>query len=176
MKIDLSTASYGDKKRLDFCTDVSELFREEQFSDIRPCEVRIGYEVLDGTVKVIGECRVNLTSLCYRCGDPVTVTMARELCETFIEDGDGEEFYAYTGNIIDLTPMLRDLIITNFPTVILCSEDCRGLCFECGTNLNHSDCKCDHTQETGENPFEILKNSGGTDNGSSKDKNIKTKK
>lgn len=43
---------------------------------------------------------------------------------------------------IDLEEFLKKLIILKLPMKFLCSNDCRGLCFQCGTNLNNSNCNC----------------------------------
>jgi len=46
------------------------------------------------------------------------------------------------GDIIDLTESIREDIIIAFPLKPLCSEDCKGLCPECGGNLNKGPCGC----------------------------------
>lgn len=67
---------------------------------------------------------------------------------------DIEELYAYPATfdtefslnddgILNLAPLLRAeaLIVTS--QRLLCSEDCKGLCPHCGTNLNKTTCTCD---------------------------------
>ncbi len=51
-----------------------------------------------------------------------------------------QEFYEE--GRIDLFPPVRDLILLSLPQVILCREDCAGLCPQCGTNLNQNKCGC----------------------------------
>ena len=34
------------------------------------------------------------------------------------------------------------VLLLNLPEQVLCKEDCKGLCPECGTNLNLKDCDC----------------------------------
>jgi uncharacterized protein len=41
---------------------------------------------------------------------------------------------------VDLTEVLRDLIMLALPGKHLCREDCRGLCPVCGADLNVQDC------------------------------------
>ena len=38
--------------------------------------------------------------------------------------------------------MLREQVILDAPMQPLCREDCRGLCPQCGTNLNTDACAC----------------------------------
>jgi len=49
-------------------------------------------------------------------------------------------FYGSKG--IDLLPVIRDTILLSMPMKPLCSEDCKGLCFKCGKNLNEGPCGC----------------------------------
>ena len=51
-----------------------------------------------------------------------------------------QEFYE--NGQINLTNPVRDLIILSLPQVLLCREDCAGLCSECGANQNDSKCVC----------------------------------
>ena len=48
----------------------------------------------------------------------------------------------YDGEKIDLTDLVREQILLDLPTQILCREDCKGLCQKCGANLNEVNCNC----------------------------------
>lgn len=56
---------------------------------------------------------------------------------------------------IDLSPQIWEVMLTSLPAVILCKEDCKGLCPECGANLNSENCSC--KKPSGDARFEILK-------------------
>ena len=47
----------------------------------------------------------------------------------------------------DLTDDIRQNIILNLPMKLLCRESCKGLCTNCGANLNEKQCDCKHTAE-----------------------------
>jgi uncharacterized protein len=55
---------------------------------------------------------------------------------------------------IDLQPLVREFAILEFPIKPLCRVDCKGLCLECGQNLNERD--CGHRPEI-DSPFLALK-------------------
>ena len=38
-------------------------------------------------------------------------------------------------------------LVLEIPTWSLCSETCKGLCPECGTDLNTTECSCEMTDE-----------------------------
>lgn len=43
--------------------------------------------------------------------------------------------------MLDLAPLLREYLLLELPSQSLCRPDCRGLCPECGNNLNESACE-----------------------------------
>ncbi len=55
------------------------------------------------------------------------------------EELDEEYFY---GDELDLSVLLREQILLSLPLKPLCREDCRGLCRQCGANLNRESCSC----------------------------------
>ena len=53
-----------------------------------------------------------------------------------------EQFYV-SGYNLDVDQQVGNELTLNLPMKILCSEDCRGICNRCGTNLNRGTCDCD---------------------------------
>jgi hypothetical protein len=44
---------------------------------------------------------------------------------------------------------LREQVLLALPMKVICRSDCRGLCPNCGANLNHEECRCEtHSQQT----------------------------
>jgi uncharacterized protein len=54
----------------------------------------------------------------------------------------------YQDGVIDLDDLAREQIELALPMARLCNEECRGLCPECGANLNLSDCACNIEVDT----------------------------
>ena len=50
---------------------------------------------------------------------------------------------SYSGEEIDLDFEIAEQVMMEIPFKPLCSESCRGLCTECGADLNAGDCGCD---------------------------------
>ena len=48
----------------------------------------------------------------------------------------------YSGEDIDLSPYVREQTLLALPLRPLCSESCRGLCPDCGAELNRDACGC----------------------------------
>ena len=53
-----------------------------------------------------------------------------------------DDQYHYQGNQLELAPMLREHVILSAPMQPICSDDCLGLCAQCGKNLNEGPCQC----------------------------------
>ncbi len=90
-----------------------------------------------------------LTGPCWRCLDDARVALGADLTEFsafdrdrsagFDEDLDSEYL---EGQILNAGAMARDALLEALPASILCRDDCRGLCPQCGTDLNDATCDC----------------------------------
>jgi len=60
--------------------------------------------------------------------------------------GEGlDESNFISGYHLDVDKMLYNEILIGWPTKVLCSEDCKGICNVCGQNLNMGTCNCEDT-------------------------------
>ena len=109
-------------------------------------------------VSVRAEVTAILGSRCVRCLEDVEMPVTAQIDAVFAreEDPDDPDLYKFEASAIELTDAVRDALVMEIPTRILCSEECKGLCPTCGVNRNMVSCSC---QEGGEipNPFAALK-------------------
>ncbi|NWG08591.1 MAG: DUF177 domain-containing protein [Chloroflexi bacterium] len=56
---------------------------------------------------------------------------------------------------IDLAPLLREYALLEVPINPIHAPECKGLCIECGQDLNIKD--CGHSQHDEDSPFSVLK-------------------
>ncbi len=103
---------------------------------------------------------------CIRCLDPVEIVIERKIQELYnyeptnergkkkrksstedltSEDLDVAEECMMDGDILDLEAPVRDAIVLSLPSNPLCSQDCLGLCPECGGKW--ADLPEDHAHE-----------------------------
>ncbi|MCM1289267.1 MAG: DUF177 domain-containing protein [Corallococcus sp.] len=106
-------------------------------------------------VEVRGNVVCVISGKCDRCLDTVCKQIVLPFDQTFFKDGAGPDEYVYSGSKLDATKAVEDEVVLSLPTLLLCSEDCKGLCPKCGTNLNKSECGCNLAKE---NVFSQLKN------------------
>ncbi|MFA5785491.1 MAG: DUF177 domain-containing protein, partial [Actinomycetota bacterium] len=55
-------------------------------------------------------------------------------------DTDAEEGYGVVDDVLPLETMTRDALLLAIAVNPLCRNDCRGLCSECGADLNAGEC------------------------------------
>ena len=109
----------------------------------------------EGVYLISGTLTFMIRGACARCTQPVQERLVVPFEERFARDASTEEeIYPFTGNEIDLQESLEEAAFMALPLRLLCKEDCKGLCPQCGADLNEGDCGC--VQETS-NPFSILK-------------------
>jgi len=56
---------------------------------------------------------------------------------------------------LDMLDVLREDIWLDWPTVVQCSADCKGLCQHCGKDWNQGPCEC--PVDEGDHPFAVLR-------------------
>lgn len=101
-----------------------------------------------------GEGTVSLIMPCGRCLEDVSVpidfTIDRKVDlnseDMSKADEDIEELSYIDGYHLDVDQLIYTEILINLPFRVLCSDDCKGLCFKCGANLNKGECGCDREQ------------------------------
>jgi DUF177 domain-containing protein len=104
--------------------------------------------------RLVGSVATELELTCSRCLEPymlpvsttfdlryLPISAASTEHEHEVADDDLETSF-YRDDQIDLNELLREQFYLALPMKPLCREDCRGLCPQCGTNLNTSTCDC----------------------------------
>lgn len=92
---------------------------------------------------------------CHRCLEDFILPVDSKILEEFhrrsespdeeaedvgVEDDDG---YSFMGNVIDLGEMVREYLVLAVPIKTVCAPSCRGVCRQCGQDLNQGDCQCE---------------------------------
>ena len=89
---------------------------------------------------------------CSRCLDVHEVGLDMEVGEecrlaqidqpTIPDEEEPEPVPLLDGDAVDLTELVRQVLVLNYPPRSLCRPDCAGLCVHCGRNLNRGPCSC----------------------------------
>ncbi len=97
-----------------------------------------------GVLHIEGQLEAGLVCVCDRCGTefPSLKTMAFDAVAVTDAETDNPNAFLLEGDCLDLDDVLETLFILDMETKFLCTEDCKGVCPDCGKNLNEGPCGC----------------------------------
>jgi hypothetical protein len=59
-----------------------------------------------------------------------------------LQDEDNDDYVIVEDRALMLDEIVEELLFLELPSRDLCSEDCLGICFKCGKDLNEGGCSC----------------------------------
>ncbi len=87
-------------------------------------------------------CDKCLAEFKHKINEEFTLILMNEPEEDFDED-DNIIIINNVDDKIDITDNIRENLLLALPFSNKCSDDCKGLCPECGINLNFQSCSCE---------------------------------
>ncbi len=120
----------------------------------QPVAVSLVVTNLGNRIAVGGHAHCEFEAECSRCLERFPTSLEVEISEQFLlagrptsdeADSDGEEeedLPVLDGDGIDGTELVTAAVISQLPMQPLCSPGCKGLCPDCGENLNIAPCRC----------------------------------
>jgi uncharacterized protein len=156
MKLELSRIRQA-QDRFDRTFSPSEVAQDgDMYSIVAP--VHLGFDIHKDKDKfrLVGNLRTELELTCSRCLEPFRMPVdvafdqrylpqsevkAEADAEIEVEENDLETSF-YQDDQIDLNELMREQFYLTLPMKPLCTEGCKGLCAQCGTNLNTGTCDC----------------------------------
>ena len=112
-------------------------FRSQKIGIPEPLHLDLKVYNTDQSFLIKGNLSGDLILRCSRCLEkfnyPIHIDIEKEIEDNNIENLDN----------VKIAKILINNIFLNIPIKPLCNEDCKGLCPECGQNLNEEECDCD---------------------------------
>jgi uncharacterized protein len=130
-------------------------YHTNDFRQAEPLEVCATAELLEGQIRITGELHTRLEMTCARCLEPVNEDVVREfdlyyrpLASMTKQEQerlklDDTDIGFFEGEGLFLADVLAEQVLLALPMKAICRSDCRGLCPECGVNLNNEECRCE---------------------------------
>ena len=150
MIVDVGPLLRGEVKRL----ELDYLLSPQPMDGIKfDSDARVTGYLTDsaGYMRLHLKAELNYHGECARCLAPVdgvfsldferTVTVEGTLTEEQLDEMS-DEYVVLSGSELDVDEPLREELLLGFPTRLLCSEDCLGLCPRCGKPKREGDCGC----------------------------------
>ena len=161
MLLQLKPLFLGEKDVVD--VDAVLDFSDVEWSGTRPfphpvlVKGQVSYQA--GVVTLRATADTVWEGVCDRCAAPVSKPYRQRIEHVLItsaEDGEDEELVLLDQFQLPLDAVVRDDLILRLPSKTLCRPDCKGLCPQCGQDLNQGPCHC--CTQTIDPRLEILKN------------------
>src|SRR5262249_22692381 len=95
---------------------------------------------------------------CDRCLKPISLPVKADYKLEYITNKDYEAGHAaelteaeldlsvFNGESLDVDELVREQLLLAVPGHVLCSDDCKGICSNCGKELNLGACDCETKQ------------------------------
>ena len=129
----------GLEREGDVTAEDLELPEDERFSVADQIHLDLFISEVKKGILCQGRLHADLACQCDRCLSTYSHGIAlSQICHLF---EDIEE------DILDLTYAIREDILLAVPQHTLCDQSCRGLCSQCGQDLNKADCECAPTAQ-----------------------------
>ena len=142
--------------RFDRTFDPAEVGDEvDAYRVVAPVELGFDIQKDKDKFRLVGRVKTELELPCSRCLEPFRMPVdapfdmrllpaadaATPEAEREVGEEDLETGY-YRDDQVDLNELMREQFYLALPMKPLCVESCRGLCPQCGTNLNTGTCEC----------------------------------
>ena len=114
-----------------------------------PIRVEIELEDLGNLINADYSFKTSCAALCDRCAREFNLELESQ-GRLFFMTGSGKEpapdenlkLFHHDHPEVDITQDILDAMALAIPAKILCRQDCKGLCPQCGTDLNSQSCSC----------------------------------
>lgn len=143
--LDLSALIAQKEHTVSFChaCPATELIAEAESGELKANGVvtsEAGYLELKADFHL--EARV----LCARCALPfdteLDFSVVMPVATALEKEDDEADYILAPDGLLDVDEFCRTAALLNLPPRYLCREDCKGLCPDCGTDLNNGTCSC----------------------------------
>jgi uncharacterized protein len=151
---------------------IAEMIKNRECEFLKPLNIRLKAFRIKELFEVQGTFRTRIRLPCSRCLKDFDTPLMSDFELTYTKEMPGlmdvfedEEIELrveeigmiyFRGEEINLQQGIQEQVVMAFPLQPLCDDNCKGLCSNCGSDLNRGDCGC--KREPGTNKFAVLKN------------------
>lgn len=139
MKIDLSNIKdIGSRKNIDRNISLPDIsFRHQEIKTPSPFRLRLNIYNSSDSYIISGNLSGEVLLTCSRCLEKFNYEIDLKLDEEISKEKISDL------NELDLSNLFLENILLMIPMKPVCSEACKGLCPQCGQNLNDEECGCE---------------------------------
>ncbi|MGL5379803.1 YceD family protein [Clostridium sp.] len=134
------------KKEINVTYDLAPLYFDgEKIQAVEAVTVKGELLSREGILVLQASIKTKLELVCSRCQEAFIYPIDIDIEERFTNNKDlltNEEIMFVEGDSFDITEIVENIIISTLPIKRLCVDSCKGLCHQCGKNLNVDTCQC----------------------------------
>ncbi|ERI92876.1 putative ACR [Clostridiales bacterium oral taxon 876 str. F0540] len=133
------------KKKVHLVYDEEDFYDDgEKIEFLKPITLEGELHLTGDIITLDGKIITEISLPCSRCLVNFSHNIDIQIHEEFSTnlDNKDDEIIFIDSDTIDITNIVRSNIILSLPIKKLCDEDCKGLCQNCGVNLNETSCSC----------------------------------
>ena len=123
-----------------------------------PAKVHVELRYVDRLLHIEGTVETAAHGVCDSCLEDVDRQMHVDVDERIdphvSEDDPFGESNVLTGSRLDLADLAQQLVLSEMPLGLRCSDECKGLCGACGLNKNTGACTCTNGETSGKSKME----------------------
>ena len=150
---------------------IAEMVKNRECEFLGPLNIRLKAFRIRDFFEVQGTFSTRISLTCSRCLKHYETPLVSDFELTYTKEIPGlsdvfteEEIELkveeiglmyFEGEEINLEQGIQEQVVMAFPLQPLCAENCKGLCSQCGLDLNMGDCEC--KREPVSNQFAVLK-------------------
>lgn len=114
---------------------ILQIENDPMIRDVGEVDYALYAQRVSGELVVSGTLSAALELRCARCAEFFSTTVGVSDFLRAYPAPDGAD-------AVDITEDLREEILLYVPVFAVCSEDCKGMCPQCGADLNKGSCEC----------------------------------
>ena len=146
MLIDIRCAGQDGARTFSGKADLRDLRLWGQTPFPQPVEIEGSLTLRHGRVVLDYKVHYALSVTCARClsevfSDSCMFGTSHQVSEN-PDDSDRDDVIPAPGGMVDMAQLVGDDLLLLYTQPIFCRWDCKGLCPQCGTDLNASQCGC----------------------------------
>lgn len=129
--------------------DLSLCFSDEEYNGEHPFQtpVKVSGQIENKAqvVRLVFSVKFVLKLHCDRCMEEFERAYDFSFQHVLVRklNTDNDEYVVCEDSQLDIDELVRADLFLELPTKVLCKEDCKGLCGQCGKNLNFDSCECE---------------------------------
>lgn len=152
MALNITSLVNGRLNRIDFeyiieSSEDNAIIPPTDVSFTAPIKVNGYVDGSQGFIELTVNASIDYRGSCARCLGDVFGTFVLDFNRTVVPFGTlqnelNDDYVVVKGGALDIDRLIVEELLLEFPSRLLCKEECAGFCSSCGANLNIEQCDC----------------------------------